>query len=332
MKMMKTRIVAAVVAALLMTGLMAGCGGQKPAEKSAPAAKKVIRIAYQPSSSLTVLAKAKGFFEEEFAKDGIEVSYNQFVAGPPMVEGLAGQRLDIANLGPLPAISSRASGIDVKVVARAYSDDLYYGLLIRPDSPIKSVAELKGKKVAVQVGSGAHLFFMLLLQQNGLKNSDVNTVNLPTSEHRAALETGNVDAVVTWQPFVASLELAKSGKVLATSQNVLRTVGVYLARNEFAQQNPQLVERFLKVHKRAADYLAKNPDEALAVVSKENKIPVEALAKSVKTIDWSLQITDDDIKTLVQAKDFLKETNVLKKDFDINELVDRKFANSPGLK
>lgn len=329
--MMKKRLVAAVLAAVLVTGLVAGCG-QSTTEKSAPAEKKVIRIGYQPSSSLTVLAKAKGFFEEEFGKDGTEVSYNQFVAGPPMVEALAGQRLDIANLGPLPAISSRASGIDVKVVARAYSDDLYYGLLVRPDSSVKSVPELKGKKVAVQVGSGAHLFFMLLLQQNGLKNSDVSTVNLPTSEHRAALETGNVDAVVTWQPFVASLELSKSGKVLADSKNVLRTVGVYLARNEFGQKNPQLVERFLKVHKKAADYLVKNPDEAIAVISKENKIPVEALAKSIKTIDWTLQITDDDIKTLAQAKDFLKETNVLKKDFDINELVDRKFANSAGLK
>jgi len=329
---MKKKLPAFLVILVLLLGLAAGCG-QKSAEKAAaPAEKKEIRIGYQASSSLTILAKAKGFFEEEFGKDGTAVSYNLFLAGPPMNEALAGNRLDIANLGPLPAIAARATGIDVKVVARAFSDELYYGLLVRPDSSITSVKDLKGKKVAVQVGSGAHLFLMLLIQQNGLKTSDVNIVNLPTSDHQTALETGNVDAIATWQPFVASLELAKAGKILVDSKNVIRTVGVYLARNEFGQQNPELIARFLKVHQKAADYLKNNPDEALAIISKESKIPADALAKSVKTINWELSITDADTKVLAESKDFLKSTNVIKKDFDINELVDKTYLNKSGIK
>lgn len=325
---MKKRIIALGLLMILVLSFATGCG-QNTANKSATTAneKKVIRIGYQISSSLTVLAKAKGFFEEEFDKDGAEVNYTLFLAGPPMVEALAGNRLDISNLGPLPAISSRASGIDVKAVGRAYSDDLYYGLLINPNSSISSVKDLKGKKIAVQVGSGAHLFLMLLLQQNGLKNSDVNIVNMPTSDHQTALQTQNVEAVATWQPFVATIELAKVGKVLADSKNVIRTVGVYLARNEFAQKNPELIKRFLKVHQRAAEYLKNNPDEAVAIIAKESKIPAEALAKSLKTINWDLQFTDDDMKVLSQTKDFLKDTNVIKKDFDINDLVDKKYLN-----
>ncbi len=328
--MRKTTIIGVLVFILLL-GFTTGCG-QNNVEKNSAAEKKVIRIGYQMSSSLTILAKAKGFFEEEFGKDGTEVNYNLFLAGPPMNEALAGGRLDIANLGPLPAISARATGMDVKDVGRAYSDDFYYAVLVRPDSAISSAKDLKGKKVAVQVGSGAHLFFMLLLQQNGFKASDVNVVNMPTSDQQAALENGTVDAVATWQPFVATIELAKAGKVLVTSQNVIRTVGVYLARNEFGQKNPELIERFLKVHQRAADYLKSNPDEALAIISKESKIPAEALAMSFKTINWDLQITDEDMKTLKQTKDFLKDTNVIKKDFDINELVDTKYLNNIGIK
>jgi len=328
---MNKKIWALMLTLILLLGITAGCG-QKSVEKSTTPEKKAIRIGYQASSSLTILAKAKGFFDEEFAKDGTEVSYNLFLAGPPMNEALAGDRLDIANLGPLPAISARSTGADVKVVGRAYSDDLYYGLLVRPDGGITSVKDLKGKKVAVQVGSGAHLFLMLLLQQNGIKNADVNIVNLPTSDHQSALETGNVDAVATWQPFVASLELNHSGKVLATSQDVIRTVGVYLARNAFGQQNPQLIERFLKVHQRAADYLKSNPDEALALISKESKIPVAALEKSIKTIDWNLNITTDDVKVLNESKDFLKSSNIIKKDFDIKELVDTKYLVNIGIK
>jgi sulfonate transport system substrate-binding protein len=329
----KKKVFALMMALVLLLGFTAGCGQQQTkAEKSTANEKKVIRIGYQASSSLTILAKAKGFFEEEFGKDGTEVSYSLFVAGPPMVEALSGDRLDIANLGPLPAISARSSGIDVKAVGRAYSDDLYYGLLVRPDSSISSVKDLAGKKIGVQVGSGAHLFLMLLLQQNGLKNSDVNVVNLPTSDHQTALATGNVDAVATWQPFVSTIELSKAGKVLANSKNVIQTVGVYLARNGFGQKDPALVERFLKVHQKATDYLKNNPDEAFAIISKESKLPVEAVAKSVQTIDWGLQITEDDVKTLLQAKNYLKDTNVLKKDFDINELVDRKYLNNIGVK
>jgi len=244
---MKKRTIALGLLLVLLLSLATGCS-QSTANKSAtPTSEaKVIRIGYQISSSLTVLAKAKGFYEDEFGKDGTKVDYTLFLAGPPMVEALAGNRLDISNLGPLPAITARASGNDVKAVGRAYSDDLYYGLLISPNSPITSVKELKGKKIAVQVGSGAHLFLMLLLEQNGLKSSDVNIVNMTTADHKAALESGNVAAVATWQPFVSTLEFAKFGKVLADSKDVIRTVGVYLARNEFGQQNTQLINRFLK--------------------------------------------------------------------------------------
>ncbi len=329
---LKKKMIAWGLALVLLLGFTAGCGQQNKAEKSTATEKKVIRIGYQASSSLTILAKAKGFFEEEFGKDGTEVNYTLFLAGPPMVEALSGSRLDIANLGPLPAISARASGIDVKAVGRAYSDDYYYGLLVRPDSAINSVKDLTGKKIAVQVGSGAHLFLMLLLQQAGLKFSDVNIVNLPTSDHQTALATGNVDAIATWQPFVATIELSQAGRLLADSKNVIQTVGVYLARNEFGQQAPALVERFLKVHQKAADYLKNNPDEAVAIIAKESKIPADAIAKSLKTIDWNLRITDEDITTLSQAKAYLKDTNVLKNDFNIQELIDQTYLTNIGVK
>lgn len=328
---MSKKVVALILTVILLLGFAAGCR-QNTAEKSSSTVKKTIHIGYQASSSLTILAKAKGFFEAEFDQDGTEVKYFLFVAGPPMVEALSGGRLDIANLGPLPAISARASGIDLKAVGRAYSDQLYYGLLVRPDSAFSSVKDLAGKKVAVQVGSGAHLFFLLLLQQNGLNHSDVNIVNLPTSDHQNALATGNVDAVATWQPFVAMIELSQAGKILADSKHVIQTVGVYLARNEFGQINPELIERFLKVHQKTAEYLQNHPEESFAVISQESKVPVDAVAKSVKSIDWGLQLTDEDIKTLAEAKAYLKATNVLKKDFDISELIDRNYLNNIGVK
>jgi len=311
---------------LIVLGIIAvvGIASQKQ-QVSEKNASKVIRIGYQASSSLTVLEKAKGFLEEEFAKDGIKVEYKLFLAGPPMNEALASGEIDIANMGPLPAISAKSSGIDVKAIARSYSDDFYYGLLIRPDSSITSVQDLKGKKVGVQVGSGAHFFFMLLLKQNGLSEKDLNVVSMPTSDQKSALETGNVDAVVTWQPFVAAIELDKVGKILADSNHVIRTAGVYLMRDEFGKDNPDLVKKFLKVHEQTVQYLKNNPEESVKLMSVESKIAEGPLKQSLKTIDWDLNFTDADVNTLIQVKDLMKEDKKLKNDFDVNTLIDKSY-------
>lgn len=311
--------------------VIAGCGAARP-EKTAAPEKKSIRIGYQLSSSLTILAKAKGFFEEEFGKDGVEVAYNLFLAGPPMNEALAGGRIDIANMGPLPAITARAAGNDVKAIGRSYSDEYYYGLLTKPDSSIHSLQDLKGKKVAVQVGSGAHLFLMLLLKQNGLTNTDINIVNLPPADHTNALSSGNVDAIATWQPFVSAFTTTNTGHLLANSKNVIRTVGVYLASNEYGQKNPELIERFLKVHQRTVDYLKTNREEAIKIIAAESKFSPEAVAKSIETIDWYPNIAEDDIRTLDESKEFLKSSNVIKKDFNIKDLVDTRYLEKVGIR
>ena len=327
---MTKRIFAYLCAILMIAGMLAGCGraggADKPKEEP-----RVIHIGYQTGSANVILARSKGWFEEEFGKDGVQVKYDLFLAGAPMNEAMAGGRLDISSVGNLPALISKSSGIPAKIVGRSSSDKHYYALLTRPDSAIRSAADLKGKKVAVQVGSGAHLFLFLLLNQNGLQPSDINMVNLPAPDQQAALETGNVDAIAAWQPWIATIENAKVGKVIIDSENVVQSVGVYMARNEFAEKNPDLVQRFLKVHQRTAEYLKAHPEEAIAVISKETKLPEAALAQAYKTIDWDLKLTAADIKTLEDSKAFLRSTNVLKKDFNVSELIDQRYLQELGV-
>lgn len=321
---MKKKIVFALIIAVIAivgTGIILS-NQQKQTE---PKTAKVIRVGYQASSSLTVLEKAKGFLEEEFAKDGVKVEYKLFLAGPPMNEALASGEIDIANMGPLPAISAKGNGINVKAVGRAFSDDFYYGLLVRPDSSIAALQDLKGKKIGIQLGSGAHVFFMFLLQQNGLSEKDFNVVSMPTSDQKAALQAGNVEAIVTWQPFVADVELDKVGKVLISSNGVIKTAGAYLVREDFAKQNPDLVKRFLKVHTQTVDYLNQHADESIKLISEGSKIGIGPLRKSLKTIDWRLDFTNGDIDTLSRIKDLLKKNSKLKSDFDINDFIDKSY-------
>jgi len=321
-----TNLLLLVVVAL---GLLAsGCAGKDKgvvAEQTKEKPKE-IHIAYQNSSVVIMLAKAKGFFEEEFAKDGVEIKYDMYLSGPPMIEAFAGGRADFAHTGDMPPVSARSSGVDVKVIGRAGYTPTGNALLVRSDATFKDVSELKGKKIGVQVGSSAHQFLIMLLKKYALTINDVSVVNLPASDHQVALESKNVDAVVTWEPWSAVLENAKVGKVMEdSSTGVKRYIGVLLTRNEFAQKYPEYTERLLKVNDKAALYIKDHPDEALELVAKESKLPVSAISRMVKTSDWSTDILPEDIAVLQQVKDFLKETKVLKKDFDIQELFDDRY-------
>ena len=327
--MKKLKLFFLLLVSLLVVVLAGGCSSGKVAETEKKVEKpKEIHIAYQNSSTIILLAKAKGLYEEEFAKDGIDVKYDLYLAGPPMIEAFAGGRADFANTGDMPPVSARSAGVDIKVVSRAGYTPGGNALLIRPDAPYKSVADLKGQKIAVPIGSSAHHYLILLLKQSGLSANDVSIVNLPATDHQAALETNNVAAVATWEPWASVLENAKSGKILAdSSSGVKRYVGVFLARNEFAQQYPDVTARFLKVNEKAAEFIKNHPDEALELIAKESKLPVSAITRTVKTTDWDSTIVAEDIAGFQQVKDFLKDTKILKKDFDIKELFDDRYLN-----
>lgn len=313
---------------LSLIALLTGCGGEKSVADAPQKADKPkeIHIAYQNSSTIILLAKAKGLYEEEFAKDGINVKYDLYLSGTPMIEAFSGKRADFANTGDMPPVSAKSNGVDIKIVSRAGYTPAGNALLIRPDATYDSVSALKSKKIAVQVGSSAHHYLILLLKQNGLSAADVNVVNLPATDHQAALETGNVDAVATWEPWSSVLVNAKAGKVLTdSSTGVKRYVAVFLARDEFARQYPDLTARFLKANEKAAEFIRNHPDEALTLISKESKLPTAALTKIVKETDWDSKITPEDVAAFQSVKDFLQETKVLKKDFTITDLFDDQY-------
>ena len=324
---MKKRLVALVVTMAGLTGSFAFAAPESPKKTNIE-----VNIGYQAASTIILLGKAKGFYDEEFAKEGAKVKYNLFLAGPPMIEGLSGGRLDLIHTGDMPPVAGRAAGVDLKVIANAGLDPAHNAVSVAPNSTIKSPKELKGKKVGVPVGSSAHHFLFLLLAQNGLKTSGVQLVNLPAPELGNALETKNVDAVAVWEPITSNIEQQGKGKVLADSTKVKRAVNVYLTRNDFGTKNPKLVEAFIRATKRATDFYKKDTKAAQKAISDESKFPLPVIAKITKRYDFGLSIGDKDIAALEQVKDFLRETKVLKKEFEISELFDLSYLKRTGLK
>lgn len=292
----------------------------------------IVHIGYQPTSSAIVLGKAKGFYDQVFAKLGAKAEFDLFLSGPLAVEAAAGDHVDLFNVGNMPPVIARANGIDVKIIAKSAFNPATNAVLVSPNSSIQSIEDLKGKKVAVQVGSSVHYFLSQVLTEKGMTLEDVQLVNLPGPDQGPALESGAVDAIVLWMPYRTQLEMAGKARVLTDSAHVSGGIGVYMVRDDFGKKNPQLIEAFLKATKQANDYLKKHPKEALALLAKGSQFPADVLKKSLEGFDWSMGITPKDIQGMDEIKIFLKTTKVIRKDFVIQDLFDTRYFQSAGIR
>ena len=137
------------------------------------------------------------------------------------------------------------------------------------DSAIKSVADLKGRKVALNKGSNVHYLLVKVLEKNGLKYSDVEVVFLPPADARAAFERGSVDAWVIWDPFLAGAEKQIGARVLADGKGVVSNHQFYLAARAYATKRPAIVKAVLEELGKIDDWGKKNPKEVAAFLAPE---------------------------------------------------------------
>jgi sulfonate transport system substrate-binding protein len=203
--------------------------------------KSELRIGFQKYGTLTLL-KAKGDLEKRLAPLGITVKWNEFPAGPQLLEGLNVGSIDFGTVGEAPPIFAQAAGADLLYVANQPPAPAAEALVVPKDSPIKSVADLKGKKIALNKGSNVHFLLVKALERAGLKYSDVQTIFLPPADARAAFERGAVDAWVIWDPFLAAAERQIGARVLVDGTRLVANHQFYLAARGYAEKNPQVVQ------------------------------------------------------------------------------------------
>ena len=172
-----------------------------------------LRIGYSdwPGWTAWEIADKKGFFQ----KHGVNVKLEWFEYGPS-IDAFSVGKIDAVGLSNGDAMVLNATGArNVIILINDYSNG-NDKIVARPG--INSVKELKGKKVGVEFGCLSHALLINALTKNGLKESDVELVNMPTHQAAQILETGEVDAVVAWQPHSGNaLELVKGSKAIYTS-------------------------------------------------------------------------------------------------------------------
>ncbi|MEY9689773.1 FMNH(2)-dependent alkanesulfonate monooxygenase [Bradyrhizobium ottawaense] len=226
------RLIAAVV---LSIGIVAAAVGTSYGQD------KVVRIGYQKYGKL-VLLKSKATLEPKLAADGYKVVWTEFPSGPPLLEALNVGAIDFGNTGEAPPIFAQAAGAAIQYVAYEPPAPKGEAILVPKDSPLKSVADLKGKKVALNKGSNVHYLLVKALEKAGVKYSEVEPVFLAPADARAAFERGAVDAWVIWDPFQAAAEAATGARTLADGTGIVANYQFYFASKKFLGANPEIVD------------------------------------------------------------------------------------------
>ena len=247
--------------ALLALGLAAAAFGAhaEPARE--------LRIGFQKSASLFVLQKAQGTLEKRLAPRGVAVKWVEFPAGPQLLEGLNVGAVDVGFVGEAPPIFAQAAGARFVYVGNDPAAPLAEALVVPRESPLKSVADLKGKRVALNKGSNVHYLLVKLLEKNGLKYSDITPVFLPPADARAAFEKGAVDAWAIWDPFLAAVEQQVGARQLADGTGVVNDFNYYLAQTDFAQANPAVIRELFANTQDAAKFVQADVHRAAGVIA-----------------------------------------------------------------
>jgi sulfonate transport system substrate-binding protein len=228
-------------------------------------ADNVIRIGYQKYGTL-VLLKARGSLEKRLAPMHVEVKWTEFPAGPQLLEGLNVGSIDFGTAGEAPPIFAQAAGADLVYVGNEPPASAGEAILVPKDSSIKTVAELKGKKVALNKGSNVHFLLVKLLEKAGVRYADIDTVFLTPADARAAFERGSVDAWVIWEPFFAAAQRQTGARILADGNGVVSNHQFYLASRLYASKRADVVAIVLGELAAVDQWAKTNPKEAAAAL------------------------------------------------------------------
>lgn len=277
-------------------------------------APRVLRIGNQ-KGWLSIL-KGRGTLEKRLAPLGVTVTWTEFNAGPVQLEALNVGSIDFGDVGEAPPIFAQAAGAPLVYAGATLPRPKLEAIIVPKGSPIKTVADLKGKRVAYNKGSNVQYFLVKLLQKNGLQYSDVQSIFLPPADARAAFEKGAIDAWIIWDPFLAAAQKTLDARLLADATGVANNRGYYFTSREFATKNPDVLKIAIEEINAIDTWASKNKQAAAAELS-----AVLGLDKSIT----ELYLNRSAFGTAVVNRDILAEQQSIADTFFELKLIPKKL-------
>ncbi len=289
----------------------------------ATAAEKLtsLRLDWAYYSPVSLVLRDKGWMEQEFAKDGIKVEWVLSLGSNKALEFLNGNSVDFGSSAGAAALMAKANGVPIKAVY-VFDKPEWTALVTLKDSPIHTVEDLRGKRIAVTRGTDPHIFLLRALALHGMKPQDVKMVLLQHPDGRVALERGDVDAWAGLDPYMAETELEKGSRLFFRDPD-LNTYGFLNTRQDFAAAHPDIVERVLTVYEKARLWSLAHPTELRTIVAKAAKLSDAVAAKDLERNDLSSGLIGQKQRdTIVAAGGVLKQSGVIPADTDIARTAD----------
>jgi sulfonate transport system substrate-binding protein len=299
---------------IMLTGLIS------PPSKAEEAKVDTINIDFATYNPLSLILKRNGWLEKEFASDGTKVIWTQSLGSNKALEYLRAKSLDFGSTAGAAAFLGRANGNPIHSVY-VYSKPEWTALVTRPDTGIKTIADLKGKKVAVTKGTDPYIFLLRSLATAGLTENDIVEVPLQHGDGKAALIKGDVDAWSGLDPFIGQVEIEKNYPLFYRNPE-FNSYGILNVREDFAKDHPTTVKRVLTTYEKARQWALAHPDEARLIFAEEAKLTPEVAAKVWSRIDLSnSSIGQQQIATIEASGDVLKKSGIIPEGTDVNATV-----------
>ncbi|MDH4425722.1 MAG: sulfonate ABC transporter substrate-binding protein [Acidovorax sp.] len=254
---LQRRHILAASAAAAVTATTGAAWAQSPG--------RVLRVGHQ-KGWLSIL-KARGTLEKRLTPLGVKVTWTEFNAGPVQLEALNVGSIDFGDVGEAPPIFAQAAGAPLVYAGATVPRPGLEAVVVPKGSPIRSVADLKGKRVAYNKGSNVQYFLVKLLEKNGLKYSDVQSIFLAPPDARAAFERGAVDAWIIWDPFLAAAQKQLDARLLVDATGVVNNRAYYFTSRDFATKNTDVLRIAIEEVNAIDTWISKNKDAAATELS-----------------------------------------------------------------
>lgn len=280
-----------------------------------------LKVGYQ-KTGLPVIARQQGVIEAALKPQGTSVSWVEFAAGPPLVEALNAGSVHVGWTGDAPPIFGQSSGAAIVYAAALPPNGKGEGIVVKKSSGIKTLADLKGRKLAVGKGTSAHNLVVVALEKAGIGFDAIIPVYLAPADAAAAFANDKVDAWAVWDPFLAIAETRYDLLTLARSSEVLDVKTYFLANRDFAAAHPQELATVLKALGTAAEWSASHREQLAAALHDVTGVPLEAQTLAANRAEFGIfKITDEIIATQQETADRFYRLGLIPKKINIRDAV-----------
>jgi sulfonate transport system substrate-binding protein len=281
---------------------------------------KVIRIGFQKYGKL-VLLKGRGTLEEKLKPLGYTVSWTEFPSGPPLLEALNVGAIDFGVAGEAPPIFAQAAGAPLVYLANDPPAPRGEAILVPKESPLKSVADLRGKKVVLNKGSNVHYLLVRALEQAGLKYTDIQPVFLAPADALAAFTRGAVDAWVIWDPYEAAAEASTGARILADGTGLVTNYQFYFSSKKFLAENAPAADVVLEALNETDEWAKSNIHAVAEQLSPSIGLPASVLEVSLQRESYgTVPINSEVIASQQRVADTFFALGLIPKAVNVSDL------------